>query len=84
MKKIIIYSSSICPYCIAAKNLLNQQNLNYKEVLVDGDKKLRNKMIEISNGAKTVPQIFFGKNHIGGYEDLRNIFDKGLLMEYLE
>ena len=84
MKKIIIYSSSICPYCIAAKNLLNQENLNFKEVLVDGDKNLRKKMIEISSGAVTVPQIFFGKTHIGGYEDLKNIFDKGLLMEYLE
>lgn len=69
MKKIIIYTTSICPYCDLAKNLLSRNNLQYEEINVE-DEQARNKMIEKAGGRRTVPQIFFDGFHVGGYDDL--------------
>ncbi len=77
--KILIYSSVLCPYCFAAKKLLKKLNLNFEEVLVDNDPQIKNEMITLSNGRTTVPQIFFGGNHIGGYDDLKRCYDEGKL-----
>tara|TARA_B100000963_G_C22484396_1_gene606202 strand:- start:248 stop:508 length:261 start_codon:yes stop_codon:yes gene_type:complete len=77
--KILLYSSMLCPYCFKAKKLLKTLNLNFKEVLVDNDPKIKNQMIELSDGRTTVPQIFFGENHIGGYDDLKRFYDEGKL-----
>ena len=75
--KILIYSSNLCPYCFAAKNLLKKLDLNYTEIVIDNKPQLKNQMISESNGKKTVPQIFFGDSHIGGYDDLKRIYDEG-------
>ncbi len=83
MKKILIYSSSICPYCLAAKALLENLNLSFQEIIVDDNTSLRKEMLEKSNGRKTVPQIFFGEIHVGGYDDLEKIFKNGDLMSLL-
>jgi len=77
--KILVYSSMLCPYCFAAKKLLKKLNLNFEEVLVDNNSKMKNKMIELSNGRTSVPQIFFGKNHVGGYDDLKKCYNEGKL-----
>ena len=77
--KILVYSSMLCPYCFAAKKLLKKLNLNYEEVLIDNDPKIKNQMIKLSNGRTTVPQVFFGENHIGGYDDLKNFYNEGKL-----
>ena len=77
--KILIYSSVLCPYCFAAKTLLKKLNLKFEEVLVDNNSKMKKKMIELSDGRTTVPQIFFGENHIGGYDDLKRCYDEGKL-----
>ncbi len=77
--KILIYSSVLCPYCFAAKKFLKKLNLNFEEVLVDNDPQTKNEMITLSNGRTTVPQIFFGENHIGGYDDLKRCYDEGKL-----
>ena len=83
MKKIIIYSSAYCPYCSAAKALLEQKKLIFKEILIDNDNTVKSKMIELSEGRKTVPQIFFGESHIGGFDDLKKISDDGNLEKIL-
>ena len=83
MKKIIIYSSSICPYCVSAKRLLENLNLNFEEKSIDHDIKLKEEMLKKSNGRITVPQIFFGEIHIGGYDDLERIYKTGNLMSLL-
>ena len=57
MKKILIYSSLICPYCTAAKKIFENQKLKYTEIFIDNQKK-RKKMISMSGGRVTVPQIF--------------------------
>ena len=82
--KILLYSSILCPYCFAAKKLLKKLNLNFEEVLVDNDPKIKNQMIELSNGRTTVPQVFFGENHIGGYDDLKRFHEEGKLNSLLK
>ena len=83
MKKILIYTSSICSYCIAAKRLLEEEKLIYEEILIDNNPEFRNEMIKLSKGMKTVPQIFFDEMHIGGYDELRKIYDDGNLLKLL-
>ena len=84
MKKIIIYSSSLCSYCIAAKKLLEQQNLSFEEKNIDFDKQLKNEMIKKSSGKKTVPQIFFDNYHVGGCDELFEIYNNGNLTKLLK
>ncbi len=84
MKKILIYSSLICPYCISAKRLLENEKLEYSEIVVDNNNEERQKMIELSNGSTSVPQIFFDNFHVGGFDDLKKIYDMGNLTEMLK
>ena len=69
MKKIVIYTTATCPYCVRAKQLLQTKGLSYEEIRVDLDDIERDKMIALS-GRRTVPQIFIDDQHIGGCDDL--------------
>jgi glutaredoxin 3 len=79
MPKIEIYSATYCPYCVRAKDLLNNKGVSYNEFLVDVETKKRDEMLSRSNGRKTVPQIFINDKHIGGFDDLKAIDDDGNL-----
>ncbi|MDC3091599.1 glutaredoxin 3 [Rickettsiales bacterium] len=70
MKKITIYSSLICPYCIAAKKLLISEGLGFDEIIIDNKPELKDEMIKKTNGNYTVPQIFFDDELIGGFDQL--------------
>jgi glutaredoxin 3 len=70
-----MYSTRFCPYCIAAKQLLERKGVAYKDFPVDGDPKLRQEMSQRS-GRRTVPQIWVGDTHVGGYTDLAAL-DRG-------
>ena len=83
MKKIIIYTSTYCPYCITAKNLLENQNFQFVEKNIDLEPELKTEMINRSNGQKTVPQIFFDEVHIGGCDDLVDLHQRGILKKKL-
>ena len=65
MKKIEIYTTSYCPFCVKAKSLLNKKNIKFFEIDVSDDAALREKMSAIANGARSVPQIFADNVHIG-------------------
>jgi len=65
-----IYSTAICPYCERAKMLLDKRNIKYTEFKIDEDVKLFEEMLALSNGRRSVPQIFIDDQHIGGYDDL--------------
>ena len=80
--RIIIYSSILCPYCHSAKVLLNKLNLEFKEILIDNDPMVKKQMIKLTN-RKTVPQIFFGDKHIGGYDDLEKLNKEGLIFNLI-
>ena len=74
-----IYSTAICPYCERAKMLLEKRNIKYTEFKIDEDVKLFEEMLALSNGRRSVPQIFIDDQHIGGYDDLVNFdLDGGL------
>lgn len=69
MANVEIYTKATCPFCHRAKALLSQKGVNFKEIPIDGNAELREKMIERS-GRTTVPQIFIDAQHIGGCDDL--------------
>ena len=79
MKKVVIYTGPMCNYCSAAKHLLNKKKINYEEIDIGYDDKKREEMSKKSNGAKTVPQIFIGEKHVGGYVELRTLENRGEL-----
>lgn len=70
MPKIEVYSTAVCPYCVAAKNLLKAKGLAWEEVRVDTDPAQRDLMLRRSGGRRTVPQIFVNDQLVGGYDDL--------------
>lgn len=67
--RITLYSSAICPYCIAAKNFLKSRGLEWDEVRIDLDPAEREKMVALARRT-SVPQIFVGQTHVGGYDDM--------------
>jgi glutaredoxin 3 len=70
MSRIQIYTTRYCPYCHAAKRLLSKKGVEFDEIDVSGDAKGRSQMVTRANGRMTVPQIFIGATHVGGYDDL--------------
>jgi glutaredoxin 3 len=70
MVDIVMYSTTSCPYCDRARALLKRKGVDFREVKVDEDAEQRDVMLRKSNGRRTVPQIFIGERHIGGYDDL--------------
>jgi glutaredoxin 3 len=71
MKKILMYTSSFCPYCLNAERLLSEKGFDVIEkIFIDDSPKEREKMMKIT-GKRTVPQIFIDKIYIGGFEELR-------------
>ncbi len=82
--KIEIYSTAVCPYCIAAKNLLKSKGLEWTETRIDTDPVSRDAMLERSGGRRTVPQIFVNEQHVGGYDDLVAADRSGKLAQLLE
>ena len=66
---ITLYSTAICPYCVAAKNFLKSKGLSWTEVRIDTAPGEREKMVERTRRT-SVPQIFVGDHHVGGYDDM--------------
>ena len=79
MPKIEVYSTGYCPYCVSAKNLLKSKGLEWTEVMVDTDPARRDEMLQRSGGRRTVPQIFIGETHVGGFDDLYALEKSGKL-----
>jgi len=79
MKKVEIYSSNACPYCVKAKTLLKDKGVEYQEYRIDLDPALMEEFVKRSNGRKTVPQIFINEEHIGGCDDLYALEEQGKL-----
>jgi Glutaredoxin, GrxC family len=75
---ITIYSTAVCPYCVAAKNFLKSKGLSWTEVRVDLDPAERQKMMDLTRRT-SVPQIFIGDVHVGGYDDMMAMHRAGTL-----
>ena len=78
MRRIKIYTTPICPYCVRAKALLKKKGANFEEIDVLMDRGAREEM-ERKSGQRTVPQIFIGDMHVGGSDDLNALDRKGAL-----
>lgn len=78
MTKVQIYTTQWCPYCNAAKALLADKGVTYEEVDAE-DPEVRMQMVERANGRRTVPQIFIGETHVGGYDDMAALDRRGQL-----
>ncbi len=79
MKSVEIYTTPICPYCLAAKRLLTKKGVSFTEVDVSRDPALRDAMTTRAGGRRSVPQIFIGGTHVGGSDDLHALDHAGKL-----
>lgn len=79
MKPVKMYTTAQCPYCMRAKQLLAQKGVSVvEEVRIDTDPAQRDHMMQIT-GRRTVPQIFVGETHVGGFDDLNALNQAGKL-----
>ncbi|HYR55846.1 MAG TPA: glutaredoxin 3 [Myxococcaceae bacterium] len=84
MKLVKIYTTVYCGFCARAKELLKGKGVAFEEIDVTGDDGSRAKLVELSGGLMTVPQIFIGEVHVGGYTDLARLEADGKLDALLE
>ncbi|GAA3921766.1 glutaredoxin 3 [Luteimonas lutimaris] len=75
---ITLYTSAVCGYCVAAKNFLRSRGLEWQEVRIDTDPAEREKMVERTRRT-SVPQIFIGDTHVGGYDEMMALHRAGKL-----
>jgi glutaredoxin 3 len=75
--RIVIYTKDYCPYCKAAKALLTEKGVNFTNFEISDEPARREEMIQRSGGRTTVPQIFIGGFHVGGYTDLAALNTSG-------
>jgi glutaredoxin 3 len=80
---VLMYTTAICPYCVAAKNFLKQRGASYTEVRVDLDLAKRQEMMARTRRT-SVPQIFIGETHVGGFDDMVALDRAGGLAALLE
>jgi glutaredoxin 3 len=79
MKNVTIYTGPLCNFCDAAKKLLTRNNVVYKEINIATVDGAMDEMISKANGKRTIPQIFIEDYHVGGYDELRALENKGEL-----
>ncbi|HVC45347.1 MAG TPA: glutaredoxin 3 [Candidatus Binataceae bacterium] len=79
MAKVQVYSTTYCPFCTRAKALLKQKGVAFEEIDVTDDDDLRERMVELSGGRRTVPEIFINGKIVGGYDELRALEVRGEL-----
>ncbi len=84
MSKVIMYTSAVCPFCVRAEMLLKQRGVTeIEKIRIDLDPQERVQMME-RTGRRTVPQIYIGDTHVGGYDDLAALDREGKLTQLLQ
>ena len=79
MARVEVYVTEFCPYCVRAKALLKAKGVAFEEIDVSDDTELREKMVELAGGRRTVPEIFINSKIVGGYDELRQLENEGKL-----
>jgi len=74
-----IYATGSCPYCHMAEDLLRRKGVSPRILRVDHNPSLRQEMLRLSQGRRTVPQVFIGDRHVGGFDDLSALERQGRL-----
>ena len=82
--RVVMYSTAWCGYCDRARALLQRKGVPVTEIKVDESISERETMVKRSGGRRTVPQIFIGEQHIGGYDELAQLERKGELDRLLQ
>lgn len=82
-QSVTLYTTRYCPYCIAARRLLKSKGVSFDDIPVDGDPELRQQMARRA-GQRTVPQIWIGETHVGGFTDLAALDQSGELDQLLD
>ena len=80
---VTLYTTRFCPYCMHARGLLDSKGVQYTDIAVDGQPQLRQEMMQRS-GRHTVPQIWIGERHVGGFDDMALLERQGQLDELLK
>jgi glutaredoxin 3 len=84
MNKVVMYTTGYCPFCTRAEALLNKRGVtDLEKIRIDTDPEQRSAMMSLTN-RRTVPQIFIGQTHVGGYDDLAALDRDGGLVPLLE
>lgn len=84
MNKIVMYTTAVCPYCVAAERLLKNRGVEHIEkIRVDLEPARMHEMMARTD-RRTVPQIYIGETHVGGYDDLSDLDSAGELVPLLE
>ena len=81
--EVVIYSTAVCPYCVAAKNFLKQRGVDWEERRIDLDAAARTEMLDRAKRT-SVPQIFINGTHVGGFDDMVALDRSGGLAPLLE
>ena len=84
MRNVTLYTTRFCPYCLAAKRLLGKKGVAFTEIDVGKDPSRRPEMMQRANGRHTVPQIFIGETHVGGFDDMAEMDRAGKLDPLLQ
>ena len=84
MKKITVYTGPVCNYCDAAKRLLKRNNALFTEINIAEVDGALDEMLKKSSGKRTIPQIFFDDQHIGGYDEIRALEKDNKLQDLLK
>lgn len=82
--RVLMYSTGVCPYCVMAERLLKAKGIeNIEKIRIDLDPEQRMQMME-KTGRRTVPQIYIGDTHVGGFDDLSALDHAGKLDTLLQ
>ena len=84
MKIVTIYTGPLCTFCAAAKKLFTRNNIEYNEINIATVDGAMDEMISKANGKRTIPQIFFDDQHIGGYDEVRVLEKDNKLQDLLK
>lgn len=85
MPDVVMYCTAVCPYCVRAEMLLNRKGVQeITKIRIDQNDEKRMEMMQRSGGRRTVPQIFIGSRHVGGYDDMVELDMAGELDPLLE
>jgi len=79
MSRVVMYTTTVCPFCMQAKRLLRELRIPWEEINVEDDPQLRMQMMQRAGGRRTVPQIFIDGRSIGGYDELAEMDASGEL-----
>jgi glutaredoxin 3 len=77
MNPVRIYTTTYCSFCDRTKELLRRKGVAFEEIDVTDDQPMREKLVEMTGGLRTVPQIWIGSTHVGGYSDLAKLEREG-------